>query len=194
MSSILRQIARKLLIEAQQEDEEETGSDSIDEQLDKLFANYEKEASRAKNEGLDFRSMTRGFLLEAEDDEEEEEEPEEEEEDDEDKESEDEEGSDEDEEEEEEEKLTSEDIDVQSFANDVARLIENYDALLEIRNTILRRASNFLLKNYEKDVVDGFKQVISTEHGMEIGKSETEMQDKFQAPRAGFAGPAGGGA
>ena len=70
MNSILRQIARKLLIEAEQEDEEETGSDSIDEQLDKLFANYEKEASRAKNEGLDFRSMTRGFLFEAEDDEE----------------------------------------------------------------------------------------------------------------------------
>lgn len=185
MRSVLKQIVRNLLIEAEQDEEEETGSDSIDEQLDKLFSNYEREASRAKNEGLDFRSMTKGFLFEAEEDEEDEDEKEEDEED---------EGDDEEDEEDEDEKLTSEDIDVQSFANDVVRLIENYDALLEIRSTILRRASNFLLKNYEKEVVEGFKQVVSTEHGMEIGKSETEMLDKFQAPRAGFAGPAGGGA
>ena len=181
---ILKEFVRRLLREADEEEVEEAGSDSIDSQIDKLFISYEKEATRAKTEGVDFRSMTRGFLLEAGEDEEEDKE--------EDK---DEEGGEEEEEpEEEKEKMTPEDIDLQSFASDVVRLIENYDALLEVQSTILRRASNFLLKNYEKEVADEFKEVLSTEHGMTIGKTESELEDKFQAPRAGFAGPAGGGA
>ena len=182
-SKVLKEFVRRLLREADEEEGEEIGSDSIDNQIDKLLISYEKEATRAKTEGVDFRSITRGFLLEAGEDEKEEE----------DKEKDEDEEGDEEESEEEKEKMASEDIDLQSFASDVVRLIENYDALLEVQSTILRRASNFLLKNYEKEVVDEFKEVLSTEHGMTIGKTESELEDKFQAPRAGFAGPAGGG-
>lgn len=162
----LKELSRRLLREADDEEEVETGNDSLDEQIDKYFSSYEKEAKKSKNEGLDFRSMTRSFLFEAG----------------------------EDEEEEEVEKLKEEDVDIASFTNDVIRLVENYDSLLEVQNTILRRASNFLSKNYDKEVVDKFKEELSTNHGIEIGKTESEMMDEFQPPRAGFAGPAGGGA
>ena len=74
------------------------------------------------------------------------------------------------------------------------RLVDNYDSLLEMRNTILRRATNFLFKNYEKNVAESFKEDLLESYGIEIGKSKSEMDDEYQAPKAGAAGPAGGSA
>lgn len=94
-----------------------------------------------------------------------------------------------------EKKLTSEDINVENFVNNVMRLIENYDVLLEVRNTILRRAVNFLMDGYEPDVVSNFKESLLDIHGIEIGKSQFEAEDeKYQAPPADRAGPSPGGA
>ena len=171
----------RLLREA--EEVEEKGEDSIDSQIDKYLTDYESQAKSPKKESR-VRTYFSRFLKEAEGDEEEKEEKEDEGEGDE-------ESKDEDAE---EKKLTSEDIDLGSFSSDVMRLVENYDSLIEVRNTILRRASNFLAKNYEKDVVDSFKEVLLDSHGVEIGKSEKEKEEEDQAPSAGFAGPMGGGA
>jgi len=191
-----RKIAEALLREADDEDETpEAGEDSLDTQIDKYFASYEDEAKTSKNEGLNFRMMTRRFLVETGDDDEEDKGDEEETADDEGGTDEPSEGDDEDDEEEEPEepkKLTTEDIDIKLFASDVVRLIENYDSLLEVRNTILRRAANFIAKSYESDVVDSFNEELLESHGMEIGKSEQEQKDDFEAPKAGAAGPMGG--
>lgn len=211
----LRNIVASLLREANEE-EMEPGEDSLDAQIDKYFSTYESEAKNIKTEALDFRAITRR-LLEAEDDEEAggeeldfgddeeggDEEGGDEEGGDEEAETEDEggeEASDEeggeeaDSEEKEPEKLTAEDIDIRSFVSDVMRLIENYDSLLEVRNTILRRASNYIAKNYEEDVVEMFNNDLLDSYGVEIGKSKFEMEDDYLAPRAGAAGPMGGGA
>ena len=163
--------SKRHLLEAKEEKED--GEDSIDEQLDKYFAVYESEAKNSKNEGLDFRSFVRRFLTEADEEEsadEEEDKPEE------------------------PKKLTIDDINIESFVADVMRLVDNYDSLLEMRNTILRRATNFLFKNYEKNVAESFKEDLLESYGIEIGKSKSEMDDEYQAPKAGAAGPLGGGA
>jgi len=164
----------KLVLEEKEKKEVE---DSLDQQVDALLASYESESKIKKNEGLDFRMMTRRFLsssaktlLEAED---------------ENKKDEEDSG--------EKKKLTIEDIDVEDFASRVARMIENYDSLLEIRNTLARRAVNFLIENYEEDVVNEFKNVLEDVHDIAIGKSNAEIEDEnFQAPPADRAG--GGGA
>ncbi|NBW57964.1 hypothetical protein EBR43_09350, partial [bacterium] len=140
--SQLKKIIReqvKLLVEG---DKKEL-KDSLDQQVDDLLTSYESEAKTKKNEGLDFRMMTRRFLssstaqlLEADEDK----------------------GSDK--EKEEKKKLKMEDIDVEEFAGSVSRLIDNYDSLLEVRNTLARRAVNFLIENYEQDVVNEFKNVL----------------------------------
>lgn len=163
----------------------EDGEDSLDAQIDKFFIDYETEAKNSKNEGRDFRSFVRRFLTEAEEDEEKDKEEKSEEEAEEDKAG---------DEKEKPKSLTSEDINMQSFVTDVMRLVDNYDTLLEIRNTILRRASNFIAKNYEPDVVELFKSELLDSYGIEIGKSDSEMEDKYAAPKAGAAGPMGGGA
>lgn len=192
--SIFRSLVRQL--REAEEPQEEPGEDSIDAQIDKYFSEYESEAKNAKNEGLDFRQLTRRFLIEAGEDEEDEKGEEKDEEDEEGSDEEDKEEGGEGEEESEEatpEKLKLEDIDMKSFVTDVMRLVDNYDNLLEIRNTILRRASNFLSKSYEKDATDVFKEELLESFGIEIGQTEAEKQDKFIAPKAGAAGPLGGG-
>lgn len=76
-------------------------------------------------------------------------------------------------------------LDVEKFANDVARLIQNYDSLLEVRSTLLRRAKTFLAKNYSDDVVNGFEDTMRDDHAMEAGTSSEEIDDtRFTSPAA----------
>lgn len=170
----------KLLREADKEPTKEEGEDSLDAQVDKLFSDYESEAQNAKNEGLDFRMMTRRFLQEAEEDEKKDEEKDEKKEEPAD----------------EKKQLALEDINMTSFVTDVMRLVDNYETLLEVRNTILRRAANYLGKHYEKDAVDAFKGELLESYGVEIGMSKFDREDEleFQPPKAAAAGPMGGGA
>jgi hypothetical protein len=89
-------------------------------------------------------------------------------------------------------KLTSQDINIEMFANNVARLIENYDSLLEVRSTLVRRAINFIADNYDEETILQFKNALSDEHGIEVGKTHRESElDATQPPRAEFAGPGG---
>jgi len=173
----LRRVLREEILreegEAPAPPAEEPGEDSLDSQVDRYLNDYEKEAKSAKTEGRDWRMTVRRIVEAGEDDDK---------------------GDDSSDE---PKKLTVEDIDVGSFVNGVVRLIDNYDSLLEVRNTILRRASNFLSKNYDESVADSFKEQLRNEHGMEIGKSRDEMEDEFTAPpadRAGDGGVGGGGA
>lgn len=183
-----------MLREADEEQSESKGEDSLDAQVDRYLSDYESEAKNTKNEGLDIRLMTRRFLVEAEGDEEDKEGTGDEAGGEEEKDAEagdepaDEDATDE------PEKLTIEDIDVKSFVTDVMRLVDNYDNLLEVRNTILRRAESYLGKSYEKDVVDSFKEELLESYGVEVGvsKFDKESEAEFQPPNAGAAGPMGG--
>ena len=151
----------------------ETG-DSLDAQVDRYFAGYESASKTAKTEGRDFRSLIKR-LLEAEGDDAE---------------------TDEDPSvgDSEAPKLSLDDISVEEFADSVSRMIENYDSLLEVRSTLLRRAINFLSKGYDEAVVSAFNDVMREQHGMEAGKTKQEVDDEeFTAPAASRAGPDSGG-
>ena len=167
---ILKQVVSSLLNEAKLDKEEKEPEDSIDLQIDRYFSDYEKDSRSSKNEGKDFRMLIRRFLLEAEA-----------------------ETGKEDKNEKKDEavkKLSIEDIDVDNFLENVMRLIDNYDALLEVRNTILARAVNFLLKGYEPSTAEAFKQKLLDTYGMEVGKSKAEVEDeKYEIPDADRAGP-----
>lgn len=161
----------QILLSEQQKAKKEL-KDSLDQQVDDLLISYEADAKvQEKNEAVDFSSMTREFLTtlsEAEGDEKVEEPK---------------------------AKLTSENIHIEKFASDVVRLIDNYDSLLEVRNTLARRAVNFLMDNYDPSVVNEFKIVLQDQHDIVIGKSPyVEKDEEFPAPPAARAGGAGGGA
>lgn len=169
LKKIIREQVKNILHEEVVKKELEA---SLDQQVDNFLISYESEAGVKKNEGFDFRSMTRNFLstsshslFEA----------------------------DETEKPEEKKKLEAGDIDIEDFASSVVRLIDNYDSLLEVRNTLARRAINFLSENYTPDVVNQFKLILEDEHDIVAGKSNAEEDDdEFPAPPADRAGNGGG--
>ena len=191
--SFFKNIARNLLKEVE-DVKPESGEDSIDTQIDKYLTSYESEAKVSKNEGLDFRMMSRRFLIEAEEDEKEEDPPADDKTATDDATDKDDTASSDEEKVEEPEKLKLENIDIGSFVSDVVRLVENYDSLLEVKNTIFRRAYNKLAKSYDQETVDAFNDELLESYGVEIGKTDSEVEDDFEAPKAGFAGPMGGSA
>jgi hypothetical protein len=175
LKKLIRENVAILLREESKKSDKEL-EDSLDQQVDDFFISYESEAKPSKNESIVFRDMTRSFLsstsgnlFEAEEEKEDKNK--------------------------EEKKLTSEDLDIESFAASVVRLIDNYDSLLEVRNTIARRAVNFLNKNYEPSVSEEFKVILEDQHDISIGKSKAEKEDEeFPAPAAARSGSGGGAA
>lgn len=153
------------------------GGTSLDAQVDRYLSEYEGEAKNAKQEGKDFHRLVGRLLSEAGDDE---------------GKSSGEGGTDAGSGE--APKASAEQLDVESFCNSVVRLIDNYDSLLEVRSTLLRRAMNFLGKVYDKDVIDSFERIMREEHGIEAGKSKEDTSaEEFPAPSADRAGDGGTG-
>ncbi len=170
--------------------------DSIDSQVDRYLGQYEGDAKKADEpsidqmESIDWRDLCKGVVLtEAGQG---------------DKDA----GDDEDDAApgadamtgEDDNKLGLESLDVPKFVNDVVRLIENYDSLLEVRSTLLRRATSFLKKTYDDEVIKAFQDVLRDEHGMEAGTDKMSIDaDRFPAPNAdrangsAEAGMGGGG-
>lgn len=84
------------------------------------------------------------------------------------------------------------DFDVETFATNVARLIDNYETLLDIEQAIYYRAIEILKKNYGDEFVDAFKQIMHDRYRMDFGDVRVDPI-KDQAPLALGAGGEGGG-
>jgi len=169
---------KKLIREALDSDipESDTTKDSLDSQIDNYFIEFEQDAkshdgpdahSRQQQEGFDLRS----YLLSEDDDN--------------DKKGDDASLP---------PKETSTDLNVENFVNSVVRLVKNYDSMLEVKNTILRRAEIFLNKQYDTDTLESFKNALKDNHGLVIGQSKKESDlENFQAPPSDRAGPSSAG-
>ena len=127
---MFKQLVTSLLTEADENEKKIAREDSLDAQVDKFLIAYEADSKEIKKESFNFRSSMRALLLEEEEEE-----------------------TDDAEDAEDEpadalvKKLPAEDLNMEEFVNNVMRLVENYDSLLEIRDTILKRALNFIAKN-----------------------------------------------
>jgi len=162
--------------------------DSLDAQVDRYLAQYEHAAGRAQGdepapvdqmESMDWNDLVRGCLVEAQG-------------------GDDADSSGPDEPVDPTPKLSTDSIDVEAFANSVARMVENYDSLLEVRSTLVRRARAFLAGTYDDEVLTAFDSSMRDDHGMEPGKSPDELAaDASPAPAAdranGNAQPGPGG-
>ena len=85
-------------------------------------------------------------------------------------------------------------MDVHFFAKEVARLIHNYDNLLDIPSVIVNRALNMLAENYDNTTINTFKEILSENFDIELlmldQTFETSDEDLgHSAPAAMGAGP-----
>ena len=81
------------------------------------------------------------------------------------------------------------DLDVDKFTTDVARLVLNYDTLLDIEAIIVNKAIQFLTIHYNKAMAEEFLELLDIKHGIIIGEEE-----EFETPIAAGAFGGGGGA
>ena len=100
---------------------------------------------------------------------------------------------------EQEEATTEADIDIDLFASDVARLISNYDVLLDMESILYNKARELLSVKYGEEVAIAFDEILDSRHDINLaspvdGKVESP-EGEIQPPLSvGAAGGDGGGA
>ena len=174
-----------------EEEHHETPEDSLDNQIDSFLVKFEKEAvADAKNESRSRRRVKRGGLWEAmglnEAPEDEEDDSDEEE---------DEEVTDRSEPDEDAEPAAPKvpPIDIDVITQNIARLINNYESMLDVPRAIFDRATKYLEQNYSTDAAEQFKELLASQHGIDIDGTEDEYPLKGP-PATGAEGvPSAGG-
>lgn len=86
-----------------------------------------------------------------------------------------------------EKEYTEADFDIQKFSSDVARLIMNYDTLLDMESIIYNKAKSFLDLKYGKDVADSLSEILASRYGLDF----EGVKEEIPAPLA--IGARGGG-
>lgn len=88
----------------------------------------------------------------------------------------------------------AQDLDYTALVQDVLDFIDNFDNLIEIKNTVLRRAIAFLKKTHGDEAVSNFKDALN-ETGSAVGVNDEEFEaDNYKPSYAIGAGPGGTGA
>lgn len=84
-------------------------------------------------------------------------------------------------------------INLNLFASRLARLVNNYEALIDPRTIILRRAQTYIAKNYSQKIAKELMTIMELQFNMTT-KTSVEKQDSVpNAPFAIGAGMEGGG-
>lgn len=145
---------------------EDKPEDSLDNQIDSLLIDFEKESM--KQESLWRRSrLGRALLAELADDEDE----------------------DSDVHVDDGEEST---FNIDVFTQRTARLINNYDKMLDVKGAIMDRAMNYLKQNYDDAAMEEFEEIMSVQHGIE--HAHGEKYPTYGPPAVGAEGtPSDGG-
>lgn len=88
----------------------------------------------------------------------------------------------------------AEEIDIERFTSEVARLIKNYDTLLDMESLIMSKAKSFISSRYGETAVTDLEGSLADNHGIEIEEPPPPPENDFEAPVAVGAGTPAGGA
>jgi hypothetical protein len=75
-------------------------------------------------------------------------------------------------------------IDLQMFSSELARLIKNYDNLLDMEAIIMKKASDFIEKKYGEVAVDAMKQELSDKHDIDLEDNQDKIDSLSDVPNA----------
>ena len=89
-------------------------------------------------------------------------------------------------------------IDVAVFSSDVARLVMNYDSLIDMEAHIINKAKNYLIDKYDEETAEYFVELMDAEHDMRAEDApaldtQNELPTSPPALGSGFASQPGGG-
>jgi hypothetical protein len=75
-------------------------------------------------------------------------------------------------------------IDIDHFANKIARIINNYNSLIDIEQLIIKNTINFLKSNYNEEIAKSFEESLHQMHGFELKKTNEPPESKLGVPNA----------
>ena len=78
----------------------------------------------------------------------------------------------------------ADDLDVGSFAADVARLVKNYDNLLDIEDLLVKKSIDFLKRRYDEKTASDFEDALETQHDITTKDSPTSLESNLETPLA----------
>ena len=164
-NKILFETVKKLLKEENQvEDAVESASASFDKQVRRILNEaIKKSVSPDKNES----KVKRGrYLFEAEEEETKKEDP----------------------------SLNSSkkslnDLDIGVYTEAVVNLLDNFDSLIEIKDTLLTMAKVTLKNSYDESTTKAFVDLLNVEYNIQVGESQYDKDIENQPPPAAGAGP-----
>jgi len=71
-------------------------------------------------------------------------------------------------------------INLETFASEVARLIENAEYLLDIKGTVLQMAENYVKNSYDEETSDSLLEILDKEYSISAeAKQEEEANTNF---------------
>ena len=85
---------------------------------------------------------------------------------------------------------TAGDIDLRNFAANVARLVKNYQNLIDWESVILNKADSFINNHYGEDTASALFDILDEEYGI---AKKTKEEEPLEAPIAIGARGEGGG-
>jgi hypothetical protein len=83
-------------------------------------------------------------------------------------------------------------IDVGTFASDIARLIKNYDTLIDMEGVIYSKAMDFMEKKYGKDYADQLRDTLARDYHIEIDLEQDPEKAEQPIYAIGASSAAGG--
>jgi len=78
-------------------------------------------------------------------------------------------------------------INLQDFARAVARMVNNYEALLKPRETILNRVEAYVTSNYDDRTAQELMDILDTNYSLRTTEDEEETQDEYPTSYAAGA-------
>ena len=83
-------------------------------------------------------------------------------------------------------------MDMDNFTSNVARLVMNYDSLLDIELLIINKAKDFLRSRYDEDHVAKFEELLDIRYGLDIDAEKEEREIPLAVGATAAAGGGGG--
>ena len=84
-----------------------------------------------------------------------------------------------------------EEIDLERFTSELARLIKNYDTLLDMEDMILSKAKSFIIARYGEEAATEMENSLADNHDIEIVVPSDKPASDEEVPVAVGAGPTG---
>jgi len=89
------------------------------------------------------------------------------------------------------EESDEEKLDIDLFTSKIANFVENYQKILDVQSHIVNSAMEHISENYDdEETLNKFKEILFDVYDIKLDS----MKEDAEAPLAGAAGPAGGGA